>query len=71
MATRSCYSGASKVLGKDAKITKTAVIDRAHTAQEEIRFIKPIKKKCVAYLYIETDEDTIHKQDKTCHHCSW
>ena len=63
-ATRSSYSRASKALGKDAEITKTAVMDKVHAIQAELPFEKPAKKKCVEYLYIEADEDHIHKQDK-------
>ena len=64
-ATRSSYSRAAKVLGKDAEISKTAVMDKVHAVQAEIPFEKPVKKKCVEYLYIEADEDHIHKQEKT------
>ena len=63
-ATRSSYSRASKVLGKDAEISKSAVMDKVHAIQAEIPFEKPAKKKCVEYLYIEADEDHIHKQNK-------
>ena len=63
-ATRSSYSRAAKVLGKDAEISKTAVMDKVHAVQAEIPFEKPEKKKCVEYLYIEADEDHIHKQGK-------
>ena len=64
-ATRSSYSRAAKVLGKDAEISKTAVMDKVHAVQAELPFEKPEKKKCVEYLYIEADEDHIHKQEKT------
>ena len=64
-ATRSSYSRAAKVLGKDAEISKTAVMDKVHAVQAEIPFEKPVKTKCVEYLYIEADEDHIHKQEKT------
>ena len=63
-AARSSYSRAAKVLGKDAEITKTAVMDKVHAVQAQIPFEKPEKKKCVEYLYIEADEDHIHKQEK-------
>lgn len=62
-AARSSYSNAAKVLGKGGEITKTAVMDKVHAVQDEIPFEKPAKKKCVEYLYIEADEDHIHKQD--------
>ncbi|MBQ2803058.1 MAG: UPF0236 family protein, partial [Lachnospiraceae bacterium] len=64
-ATRSSYSRAAAVLGKDAEISKTAVMNKVHAIQDEIPFKKPEKKKCVEYLYIEADEDHIHKQEKT------
>lgn len=64
-ATRSSYSRAAVVLGKDAEISKTAVMNKVHAIQDEIPFEKPTKKKCVEYLYIEADEDHIHKQEKT------
>lgn len=63
-ATRSSYGRAAKVLGKDAEITKTAVMDKVHAIQSEIPFEKPEKKKCAEYLYVEADEDHIHKQDR-------
>ena len=62
-AVKSSYSRASKVLGEDAHITKTAVMNKVHAIQTEIPFEKPEKKKCVEYLYIEADEDHIHKQE--------
>ena len=66
-ATKSSYSRAAKALGKDAEISKTAVMDKVHAVQAEIPFEKPEKKRCVEYLYIEADEDHIHKQEKTVH----
>ena len=45
------------------QITKTAVMNKVHSIHPEIPFEKPQKKKCVEYLYIEADEDHIHKQD--------
>lgn len=63
-AIRSSYSRAAKALGRDSEISKTAVMDKVHRVQEEIPFEKPEKKKCVEYLYIEADEDHIHKQEK-------
>lgn len=63
-AAKSSYSRAAKALGKDAEITKTAVMEKVHAVQAELPFKKPEKKKCVEYLYIEADEDHIHKQEK-------
>lgn len=63
-AARSSYSRAAKVPGKDAEITKTAVMDKVHAVKAQIPFEKPEKKKCVEYLYIEADDDHIHKQEK-------
>ena len=40
-------------------------MDKVHAVQEEIPFEKREKKKHVEYLYIEADEDHIHKQEKT------
>ena len=40
-------------------------MNKVHAIQDEIPFEKPAKKKCVEYLYIEADEDHIHKQEKT------
>ena len=62
-AVKSSYSRAANVLGEDTQITKTAVMNKVHAIQAEIPFEKPQKKKCVEYLYIEADEDHIHKQD--------
>lgn len=63
-AAKSSYSRAAKALGKDAEISRTAVMDKVHAVQAELPFEKPVKKKCVEYLYIEADEDHIHKQEK-------
>lgn len=63
-AAKSSYSRAAKALGKDTEISRTAVMDKVHAVQAELPFEKPVKKKCVDYLYIEADEDHIHKQEK-------
>lgn len=63
-AVRSSYGRAAKVLGKDAEITKTAVMNKVHAIQPEIPFERPEKKKCAEYLCIEADEDHIHRQEK-------
>lgn len=63
-AVKSSYGRAAKVLGKGSEITKTAVMDKVHAIQMEIPFEKPEKKKWAEYLYIEADEDHIHKQGK-------
>lgn len=63
-AAKSSYARAAEVLGKDAELTKTAVMEKVHAIQMEIPFEKPEKKKCVEYLYLEADEDHIHKQEK-------
>ncbi len=34
-------------------------------SESYLNYLKPEKKKCVEYLYIEADEDHIHKQEKT------
>ena len=39
-------------------------MDKVHGIQTELPFPKPKKKKCVEYLYVEADEDHIHKQEK-------
>ena len=64
-AVKTSYASASRVLGEDSVISKTAVMDKVHGIQTELPFPKPEKKKCVEYLYIEADEDHIHKQEKT------
>ncbi|MED9903441.1 MAG: ISLre2 family transposase [Lachnospiraceae bacterium] len=61
---QSSYSRAAKALGKDAEISKTAVMDKVHAVEAEIPFPRPVQKKVAEYLYIEADEDHIHKQDK-------
>lgn len=63
-AAKSSYSRAASVLGKDAEITKTAVMNKVHAIQMELPIERPAKKKCVEYLYIEADEDHIHRQEK-------
>lgn len=61
-ATKSSYSRAAGVLGKGAQITKTAVMDKVHAVQTEIPFEKPARKRVAKYLYMEADEDHIHRQ---------
>ena len=63
-AVKSSYSRTSKTLGKEAEITQTAVMSKVHGVQAEIPFEKPAEKKHIEYLYIEADEDLIHKQEK-------
>ena len=63
-AVNTSYARAAEVLGKDARISKTAVMDKVHGIEAELPFPKPEKKKCVEYLYMEADEDHIHKQEK-------
>lgn len=63
-AVKTSYSSAARVLGEDSLISKTAVMDKVHGIQTELPFPKPEKKKCVEYLYVEADEDHIHKQEK-------
>ena len=48
-------------------VTKTTVMNKVHAVEEEIPDMTPIpeeeeKKKC-RYLYIEADEDHIHRQE--------
>lgn len=63
-AVKTSYASAARVLGEDSLISKTAVMDKVHGIQTELLFPKPEKKKCVEYLYVEADEDHIHKQEK-------
>lgn len=63
-AVKTSYASAARVLGEDSLISKTAVMDKVHGIQTELPFPKPEKKKCVEYLYVEADEDHIHKQEK-------
>lgn len=63
-AIKTSYASAARVLGEDSLISKTAVMDKVHGIQTELPFPKPEKKKCVEYLYVEADEDHIHKQEK-------
>ena len=63
-AVKTSYASAARVLGEDSLISKTAVMDKVHGIQTELPFPKPEKKKRVEYLYVEADEDHIHKQEK-------
>ena len=63
-AVKTSYASAARVLGEDSVISKTAVMDKVHGIQTELPFLKPEKKKSVEHLYIEADEDHIHKQEK-------
>lgn len=48
-AARSSYSRETKALGKNAEITRTAVMDKVHAVPAESLFGKPEKKKCSCY----------------------
>ena len=63
-AINTSYAHAARVLGEDARISKTAVMNKVHALREELPFQQPEKKKSVEYLYIEADEDHIHRQEK-------
>lgn len=63
-AISTSYAHAAKILGEDARISKTAVMNKIHALREELPFQQPEKKKSVEYLYIEADEDHIHRQEK-------
>lgn len=45
--SKSSYSRATKMLGRDAGIPKTAVMNKAHAIQIEISFERLAEKKCV------------------------
>ena len=63
-AVKTSYASAARALGEDSVISKTDVMDKVHGIQTELPFPKPEKKKSVEHLYIEADEDYIHKQEK-------
>ena len=44
------------------RISKTAVMNKIHAVLEELPLEKPREKKECKYLYIEADEDHIHRQ---------
>lgn len=51
-------------------VTKSAIKDKEHGVPEDVLLEmeerqRPAHKKCIDYLYIEADEDHIHRQDKS------
>ena len=46
----------------DQTVSKTAVMEKVHKITEDIPEQKVIEKKRVEFLYIEADEDHIHRQ---------
>lgn len=65
---------ADSIRTKGQTITKTTVMDKVHSIEKEIPQIEesPGAKKTCKYLYIEADEDHIHRQkDEEEQGCSW
>lgn len=55
---------ADSVQTKGQTITKTTVMNKVHAIEKEIPHMEelPVEKKACEYLYIEADEDHIHRQ---------
>ncbi len=62
-AEGSYRTAAERMSGNDQTITKTAVMNKVHRIVEELPLDAPAEKKHCRYLYIEADEDHIHRQD--------
>ena len=55
---------ADSIQTKGQKITKTTVMNKVHSIEKELPPMEeaPVEKKSCEYLYIEADEDHIHRQ---------
>ena len=56
-------SAAERISIGSQSITKTTVMNKVHRIIEELPLDTPAEKKRCDYLYIEADEDHIHRQD--------
>ena len=66
----SYQDAADRLTVGEQSVTKSAIKDKEHSIPEDIleemeKRQMPSQKKCVDYLYIEADEDHIHRQDKS------
>ena len=62
-AAKTSYQHAADSMGKGMqKVSKTAVMNKVHGIVEEIPEEEAVEKKQCRYLYIEADEDHIHRQ---------
>lgn len=63
-ATQVSYQHAADALEIGAqRISKAAVMNKIHGVLEELPLEKPAGKRACEYLYIEADEDHIHRQE--------
>lgn len=66
----SYQDAANRLAVGEQTVTKSAIKDKEHSVPEDVleemeERQKPSRKKYVDYLYIEADEDHIHRQDKS------
>ena len=65
-ALKTSYAEAARILPSKQKISKTTVMNKIHAIEKELPEAgvapDPEEKKQVEYLYLEADEDHIHKQ---------
>lgn len=66
----SYQDAADRLTVGEQSVTKSAIKDKEHNIPEDVleemeKRQMPSQKKCVDYLYIEADEDHIHRQDKS------
>ena len=55
---------ADSIRSNEQIITKTTVMNKVHSIEKELPQVReiPVEKKACGYLYIEADEDHIHRQ---------
>ena len=56
-------AAAERISNGSQTVTKTAVMNKIHRIVEELPLDTPAEKKRCEYLYIEADEDHIHRQE--------
>ena len=61
-AQTSYQKAAERISSGSQKVSKVAVMNKIHQIVEELPEEEAAEKKCLEYLYVEADEDHIHRQ---------
>ena len=63
-AAEASYSkAAERISTENQTVSKVTVMNKVHEILEELPLEEPAEKRCCSHLYIEADEDHIHRQD--------
>ena len=56
-------AAAERISSGNQSVSKTAIMNKIHRIVEELPLDAPVEKKRCEYLYVEADEDHIHRQE--------